>query len=151
MQNILTEAYVTPDLFTPLSFNTEQVLSRFTQARNWQERYRQLMLLGKQLPKLASEYHIPNAQVQGCESNAWLYHYEKKGTHFYTGDSDARIVRGLIVLLLIAYNDKTTTEINAFDHTHYFEELGLSGQLSPSRSNGLHALINAIKDFANTA
>lgn len=139
------------DLFLPLTLNAEQVLASFTEAKNWQDRFRQLMLLSKQLPKLAEEYQTPDAKVQGCESDAWLYHYEKKGLHFYCGDSDARIVKGLIVLLLIVYNGKKTEEINAFDHHQYFEKLGLSGQLSPSRSNGLHALINAIKTHANTA
>ncbi|WP_298773288.1 SufE family protein [uncultured Shewanella sp.] len=138
------------DIFFPLTLNAEQILARFNDAKNWQERFRQLMLLAKQLPKLAEEYQTPNAKIQGCESDAWLYHYEEKGRHFYMGDSDARIVRGLIVLLLIAYNGKNTKEINDFDHHQYFEQLGLSGQLSPSRSNGLHALINAIKHYANT-
>lgn len=138
-----------PALFLQLSLDSKQLADLFTQATNWQERYRQLMLLGKQLPRLPTEQRTPQVQVQGCESDAWLYHCQINGQHYYLGDSDARIVKGLIVLLLAAFNGKNTDDINAFDHEAYFEQLGLSGQLSPSRTNGLHALIKAIKYYAN--
>ncbi|WP_376708470.1 SufE family protein [Shewanella surugensis] len=137
------------DLFLQIPLDSKQIIELFTQATNWQERYRQLMLLGKQLPRLPQEQRTPQAQVQGCESDAWLYHCQYNRQHYYLGDSDARIVKGLIVLLLAAFNGKNTDEINAFDHDDYFEHLGLSGQLSPSRTNGLHALIKVIKYYAN--
>lgn len=128
--------------------DADTLLARFTKAANWQERYRQIMLLGKELPNISTELRIDIAQVKGCESDAWLYHREEHGRHYYLADSDARIVKGLIGLLLGACHGKTRDEIHAFDPHAYFEQLGLAGQLSPSRTNGLNALAKAIKDAA---
>ncbi|NMD50965.1 SufE family protein [Shewanella sp. DNRA4] len=122
------------------------LLARFEQAPNWQERYRQIMLLGKVLPSLTNELRLESAQVKGCESDAWLYHIEQDGKHYFLADSDARIVKGLIGLLLSACHGKQSDEILAFDPSAYFKQLGLEGQLSPSRTNGLHALAKAIID-----
>ncbi len=122
------------------------LLSRFEQAPNWQERYRQIMLLGKALPSLADEFRLETAQVKGCESDAWLYHIAQEGKHYYLADSDARIVKGLIGLLLGACHGKTREQILSFDPATYFKQLGLEGQLSPSRTNGLYALANAMID-----
>ncbi|ACJ30920.1 Fe-S metabolism associated SufE [Shewanella piezotolerans WP3] len=133
--------------FLALEFSqsTQATLALFQQANNWQERYRHIMLLGKNLSKLADEYRVESAQVRGCESDAWLYHSEIDGKHYFLADSDARIVKGLVTLLLIACNGKTSAEISAFDADDYFSQLGLQGQLSPSRTNGLLALVQAIK------
>lgn len=122
------------------------LLARFEQAQNWQERYRQIMLLGKTLPTLADAFRLESAQVKGCESDAWLYHLEQDGKHYFLADSDARIVKGLIGLLLSACHGKQSDEILAFDPSAYFKQLGLEGQLSPSRTNGLHALAKAMID-----
>ncbi|QIR13681.1 SufE family protein [Shewanella aestuarii] len=145
MQNPLT-----PDasLFTPLDSELTQGVNLIEQATNWQEKYRQIMLLGKKLPNLAEELRLESAQVKGCESQAWLYHLQVNEQHFYLADSDARIVKGLIAVLLVATQGKTSQQIAAFDVNQYFDTLGLSGQLSPSRTNGLHALANVIKDSA---
>ena len=89
----------------------ETLLTRFTKAPNWQERYRQIMLLGKDLPKLSPEFRVDAAQVKGCESDAWIYHLEQAGKHYYLADSDARIVKGLIGLLLGACHVKSRDEI----------------------------------------
>lgn len=124
--------------------DAKTLLTRFEQAPNWQERYRQIMLLGKELPKLDDKFRTDIAQVKGCESDAWLYHIEQDGKHYYLADSDARIVKGLIGLLLGACHGKTTQEIQDFAPDVYFKKLGLEGQLSPSRTNGLYALANTM-------
>ncbi|VEF27368.1 Uncharacterized sufE-like protein ygdK [Shewanella baltica] len=124
--------------------DAETLLARFTKAPNWQERYRQIMLLGKDLPSLSPELRVEAAQVKGCESDAWIYHLEQAGKHYYLADSDARIVKGLIGLLLGACHGRSRAEIQAFDPTAYFKQLGLEGQLSPSRTNGLNSLAKAM-------
>ena len=131
--------------FLALSLDSEKILPLFENAGSWQERYRQIMLLGKTLPKLDEEFRVEQAQVRGCESNAWLYHNEIEGKHYFIADSDARIVKGLIALLLTACNGKSSDEITAFNSDVYFDRLGLTGQLSPSRTNGLLAVLKAIK------
>ncbi|MGI2113697.1 SufE family protein [Shewanella frigidimarina] len=133
-----------PQLFSPLSDELVEAVNLIEQANNWQDKYRQIMLLGKLLPPLAPEFKQADAQVKGCESQAWLCHYTLNGRHFYLADSDARIVKGLIGLLLVACQGKTTEQIQQFDVKQYFDRLGLSGQLSPSRTNGLTALAQAI-------
>ncbi|NRD75167.1 SufE family protein [Shewanella sp. VB17] len=133
------------DTFLALQLNHTEILPLFEQANNWQERYRQIMLLGKSIPKLDNDFKLESAQVKGCESSAWLYHQEIEKKHYFLGDSDARVVKGLIGLLLVACNGKTGTEITAFDIDKYFDKLGLTGQLSPSRTNGLFALAKAMK------
>lgn len=133
------------EAFLAIKLDSNEILPLFENASNWQERYRQIMLLGKTLPKLDEQFRIEAAQVRGCESNAWLYHSEIKGKHYFIADSDARIVKGLVALLLTACQGKSAAEIAAFDLDAYFEQLGLTGQLSPSRTNGLFALAQAIK------
>ncbi|BAJ00666.1 SufE family protein [Shewanella violacea] len=133
------------EVFLALKLDASEILPKFENANNWQERYRQIMLLGKTLSKLEDEFRVEQAQVRGCESNAWLYHSEIDGKHYYLADSDARIVKGLVALLLTACNGKSADEIVAFDIDAYFDRLGLTGQLSPSRTNGLFALAKAIK------
>ncbi|WP_065188241.1 SufE family protein [Shewanella woodyi] len=136
------------ETFLALKLDSSEILPLFEQANNWQERYRQIMLLGKALPKLDEAFRVESAQVRGCESSAWLYHSAIAGKHYFVADSDARIVKGLIGLLLTASHGKTSTEIAEFDIEGYFDMLGLTGQLSPSRTNGLFALAKAIKAFA---
>ncbi|MEF1217577.1 SufE family protein, partial [Photobacterium damselae] len=83
----------------------------------------------------------------GCESQVWLHH-EVRDHHFYfIADSDARIVRGLIALVLAAFNGKTAVQIQQFDIDAYFDQLGLINHLSPSRGNGLKAIVEEIKDL----
>ena len=137
-----------PTLFLSLTDDVFDSAKLIEQATNWQEKYRQIMLLGKKLPNLADEFRHQDAQVKGCESQAWLYHQQIDGQHFYLADSDARIVKGLIGLLLAATQGRARSEIAQFDVVAYFENLGLNGQLSPSRTNGLHALSLAIKSYA---
>ncbi|KIO38207.1 SufE family protein [Shewanella sp. cp20] len=146
----LNESQLSPstEAFTGLTLDPQEILPSFTQAANWQERYRALMLLGKRLPPLAEALRQESAQVRGCESNAWLYHREIEGKHYYLADSDARIVKGLIALLLTAVQGQDRQTIAALDLNAYFDQLGLSGQLSPSRTNGVLALAEAIKAAA---
>lgn len=125
---------------TPLHSARDRVLN----ASHWQEKYRQIMLLGKQLPTLASEFQCEAAQVKGCESKAWLYHSQIDGGHYYLVDSDARVVKGLAALVIAQLQGKSSAEIAGFNAANYFEQLGLAGQLSPSRTNGLTALVNGM-------
>lgn len=136
-------------LFNELPQEIGQGISLIKSASNWQEKYRQLMLLGKHLTALPLALRQESAQVKGCESQAWLYHLERQGQHFFLADSDARIVKGLIALLLAENQGKTQLQIQVFDLEKYFNELGLSGQLSPSRTNGLTALAREIKALAS--
>ncbi|MCG9695706.1 SufE family protein [Shewanella sp. Isolate11] len=133
------------DAFLAQELDGKTILQRFKQAGDWQARYREIMLLGKSIPALDDSFRVEQAQVRGCESNAWLYHRCIDNKHYFLADSDARIVKGLIALLLAATHGKDAQTIAALNIEKYFNDLGLSGQLSPSRTNGLFALAMAIK------
>lgn len=131
--------------FLALELDSNALIEQMIQAKGWQDKYRYIMLNGKLLPKLDDNLRNDNALIRGCESNAWLYHKEIDGQHYFLADSDARIVKGLMTILLAACHGKTSDDIDNFDPQAYFIKLGLDGQLSPSRTNGLFALVQTIK------
>ncbi|PKH05851.1 cysteine desulfurase sulfur acceptor subunit CsdE [Moritella sp. Urea-trap-13] len=128
------------------TITSTDVLTLLTAQAGWQNKYRQLIQLGNKIPALSDDYKIAENQIKGCESQAWLaLHCDNDGRLWFGLDSDARIVKGLMAALLAAVNGKTRAEIAAFDVDDYFAQLGFMQQLSPSRGNGLKAVIAAIK------
>jgi len=127
----------------------KQKFSAFTQ---WEERYRQLILLGKQLPALAEDLKTAGVELSGCENRVWLGHQQAADgrLHFY-GDSEGRIVRGLLAVLLVSVEGRLPEEILQTDPLALFDELGLRNQLSASRSAGLSALAEAVVKAASEA
>ena len=128
----------------------EAVSKNIETAAGWQQKYRQIMLLGKQLPVMPEVLKVDDALVKGCESKVWLYidfdHTEN--SLVLAGDSDTRIVKGLLALILALYNGLTpeqAAQINAYDE---FERLGLISHLSPSRGNGIKAMVDKIQTMA---
>ncbi|MBA5237781.1 cysteine desulfurase sulfur acceptor subunit CsdE [Pectobacterium aroidearum] len=125
------------------------LLARFDTCRAWEDRYRQLILLAKALPTLPDALKTEDISLSGCENRVWLgYQRQEDGRlHFY-GDSDGRIVRGLLAVLLTAVEGKTPETILQHDPLALFDMLGLRTQLSASRSSGLAALAARIRDIA---
>lgn len=121
----------------------------FMPLTQWEEKYRQLILLGKQLPALPAELKREEIEVRGCENRVWLGHQIQADgrIHFY-GDSEGRIVRGLLAVLLTAIEGQTPQALCNHDPLALFEELGLSAQLSASRSQGLAALAQRVRQIA---
>ena len=102
-------------------------------------------MLGKQLPALPDELKAQAKEIAGCENRVWLgYTVAENGKMHFFGDSEGRIVRGLLAVLLTAVEGKTAAELQAQSPLALFDELGLRGQLSASRSQGLNALSEAI-------
>ncbi len=121
----------------------------FKPLRQWEDKYRQLILLGKQLPALPEALKSPEIEIAGCENRVWLGHRRLADgrLHFY-GDSEGRIVRGLLAVMLTAIEGKTAAALGQEDPLALFDELGLSAQLSASRSQGLAALAQAVRQAA---
>jgi len=116
----------------------------------WQQKYREIMLLGKTLPVLPDILKTDDALVPGCESKVWMFvEFDmSENTLVVIGDSDTRIVKGLLALILALYNGLTPEKIvtiNAYDE---FEKLGLISHLSPSRGNGIKAMVERIQLMA---
>jgi cysteine desulfuration protein SufE len=89
--------------------------------------------------------------LRGCQSQVWIDHELKDGVLLFEADSDAHIVRGLLGMVLAAYNHKTPEDIIAFDIEGYFQQVDLVKHLSPTRGNGLRAMVQKIKDTAAAA
>jgi len=125
--------------------NADTICQQFAAAHGWENQYRLIIQLGKQLPALPAEWQTEEHRLKGCESQAWLKSEKgEDGCWHFACDSDARIVRGLAAL-----NHQTADAIQTFDVDGYFSELGLEKHLSPSRGNGLRAIVLAIRAQAS--
>jgi cysteine desulfuration protein SufE len=125
----------------------EQELPLLQQPTDWQSKYRLLMQLGKKLPALPEKMRQTEYLVRGCESRAWLLHYhdEQQDKHFFVLDSEARIVKGLLAVMLSLVNGMSSTELQQFELQKAFDTLNLKPYLSQSRGNGLSAMVQRIK------
>lgn len=113
---------------------------------DWEERYRYVIELGRDLAPLTDAERSEANKVRGCASQVWLVtEPQADGTVRFRGDSDAHIVRGLIAILLRLFSGRPAAEILAFDVKAAFESLGLTGALSSQRSNGLAAMATRIR------
>ncbi|TDJ30294.1 MAG: SufE family protein [Gammaproteobacteria bacterium] len=117
---------------------------------SWEDKYRFVIDLGKELPDLADTHKISENLIRGCQSQVWLVaSYDKTQQQLELAiDSDAHIVRGLISIVLAAYNRQSPDYISQFDIEALFEELALIQHLSLTRGNGLRAMVARIQQLA---
>ncbi|MCJ8203067.1 SufE family protein [Pseudomonas sp. RGM2987] len=120
----------------------------FQEASGWEQRARLLMQWGERLPPLSEADKCAANLVSGCESQVWLVGRLQDGCWQFSAASEARLIRGLVALLLARVNGLTATELREVDLPGWFGELGLSRQLSPSRSNGLNAVLQRMSELA---
>lgn len=114
---------------------------------NWEDRYRKLIEAGKNLPPIADQYRTSDYLVRGCQAQVWLNAEFHEGRVLLSGSSDALIVSGLMALVFEHYSGLKPDEIIALN-TSFISELGLGQHLTPSRANGLQAMIKQIKIYA---
>ena len=130
----------------------DRIRDDFDMLDDWEERYRYIIELGRDLEPLAPELHNERNRVKGCASQVWLdTRSENGGTLHFTGDSDAHIVKGLIAITLALFSDRKPEEILATDAGETYKRLGLSEHLTPQRSNGVRAMVERIKADAQAA
>lgn len=118
---------------------------------DWEERYKYIIDLGRELPPMDQQLHTPERLVKGCQSNVWIDVGEENGRLHFLVDSDAHIVRGLLAVIMAAYQDRSPREILEFDVDSYFRQLDLERHLSPTRGNGLRAMVSKIRSIAQAA
>jgi len=136
-------------LYDPSLNEMDDIIAVFTRTKGWDSRHREIMLLGKKLPRLDKTLRNDNTLIAGCESLAWLKtECSIQGVYSFTADSDAKIIRGLLVIVLAAFNNQTAQQIHQFNINDYFAKLGLMQHLSPSRGNGVLAIVEKIKIMA---
>ncbi|WP_375232943.1 SufE family protein [Pseudomonas sp. LS-2] len=125
-------------------------LETFNASLSWEQRARLLMQWGERLPAMTDEEKIDDHLVDGCESKVWLLGDVIDGHWQFRAASDARLIRGLVALLLTRVNGLSAQELQQVDLTDWFKQLGLSRQLSPSRSNGLNAVLQKMRGLADS-
>ena len=128
----------------------KEVADTLNNSPAWQQKYREIMLLGKQLPTMPDVLKTDDALVPGCESKVWMYlDFDlEENTLVIVGDSDTRIVKGLLAIVLALYNGLTPEQAIRTNAFAEFEQLGLIQHLSPSRGNGIKAMVERIQTMA---
>ncbi|WP_122233193.1 SufE family protein [Pseudomonas syringae] len=125
----------------------QTALDSFSRPQGWEQRARLLMQWGDQLAPLSDEERTDDNMVHGCESKVWLTGEVSDDAWLFRAGSDARLIRGLVALLLARVNGLSERELAAVDLPDWFHQLGLARQLSPSRSNGLNAVLQKMRQL----
>ena len=130
--------------------NLDEVSETFELMDEWEDRYRFIIDLGRELPDFDPADQTEENRVLGCTSKVWLVYSKKDEKIIFKGDSDAHIVRGLVAIILMIFSNKTPQEIVEIDATAILKKLGLSQHLSPMRTNGLFSMVERIKAIGNS-
>lgn len=128
-----------------------EALDSFGQCAGWEQRARLLMQWGERLTPLGEDERSEANRVHGCESQVWLLGEKQDSRWQFRAASDARLLRGLLALLLVRVNGLSAAELQEVDIGDWFARLGLSRQLSPSRSNGLNAVLQRMRELSGRA
>jgi cysteine desulfuration protein SufE len=125
----------------------QELIDEFSVFDNWMDRYQYLIDLGRQLPQLTAEQKTEQYLLHGCQSQVWL-HTRANGERLeFVANSDSAIVSGLIAVLMRVYSGRRARDILATPPA-FIQAIGLHDHLSPTRSNGLRAMLKAINDAA---
>ena len=125
----------------------DEIIEEFCDIEDWMDRYAYIIDLGNALPAIDEQYKTPSRIIEGCQSRVWLNAEMNDGKVVYTADSDAIIVKGIISLLIKVLSGQNPDDIINAD-LYFVEKIGLAEHLSPTRSNGLVAMVKQIKMYA---
>ena len=125
----------------------DQVIEEFSDFDDWMDKYALLIDLGNSLPPLEEKYKTESNLIEGCQSRVWLQADYVDGKILFKGESDAVIVKGIVSLLINIISDHTPQEILDAD-LYFIEKIGLKEHLSPTRSNGLVAMVKQMRMYA---
>ncbi len=125
----------------------EEIIEEFSAFDDWMDKYQMIIDLGNELPELDSRYKTDDNLIEGCQSRVWLQAEYTDGMVIFNADSDAIITKGLVSLLIKVMSGHTPQEILDSD-LHFINEIGLTEHLSPTRSNGLLAMVKQMRIYA---
>ena len=125
----------------------QEVVEEFADITDWMDKYQMLIDLGNEMEPLDEKYKTENNLIDGCQSRVWIQADYKDGLLLFSAESDALIVKGLIALLLRVFSGHTPQEILDAD-LFFIDEIGLKEHLSPTRSNGLLAMVKQARMYA---
>ena len=125
----------------------DEIIEEFSEFTDWMDKYQMLIDLGNELDVLNEKYKTESNLIDGCQSRVWLQCDYIDGKLVFTADSDALIVKGIIALLIRVINNHTPQEILDAD-LYFIDKIGLKDHLSPTRSNGLLAMVKQVRMYA---
>lgn len=125
----------------------QEIVEKFNQFDDWEDRYRELIKFGKTIDEMPDELKVEDNKVKGCQSQVWLWPTFENGIIKFQGDSDAAIVKGIVGVLLYIYSESTPMEILSTKPT-FIDDIGLRQHLSMSRANGLNSMLKKISIYA---
>lgn len=125
----------------------DDLVAEFQKFADWEDRYKYIIDLGKNLPEMREEDKTEQNKVKGCQSQVWLHAHLDKGIVYFSADSDASIVKGIVSILVRVYSGATPAEILA-TKPEFLDQIGLRQHLSMSRANGLSSMVKQISMFA---
>lgn len=125
----------------------EEIIEEFSVFDDWLDKYDYLISLSDQLPAIDPAHRTEQYLINGCQSRVWIDTREEEGKIRFSADSDAIITKGIIALLIRVMNNRTAEEVLGMD-LYFIKEIGLEANLSPTRSNGLLAMIKQMKLYA---
>ncbi len=125
----------------------DQIVEEFQDFDDWMDRYQLLIDLGSELPALPEQYKTNDNLIDGCQSRVWVYPELRDGQMFIQAESDALIVKGIVALLVRVFNGQKPADIVDAD-LYFIDRIGLKDHLSPTRSNGLAAMVKQIRLYA---
>lgn len=125
----------------------QEIIESFSMFEDWLDKYDYLIELGNELPEISDQFKTDEYLINGCQSKVWLNAEYRDGKVYYQADSDAIIVKGIAALLVKTLNGETPDDIINTE-LHFIDKIGLKQNLSPTRSNGLLAMVKKMKLFA---
>ena len=125
----------------------EEIIDEFSMFSDWEDKFEYLIDLGKSLDVVKQEYKTDDNLIRGCQSKVWLHAEANQEKIIFTADSDAIITKGIITLLLRVYSNQNIDSILDTE-TKFIDQIGLKEHLSPTRANGLLAMVKQIKIYA---
>ena len=122
----------------------DDMIGGFSLFDDWEDKYRYIIDLGRRVPEMAPELKVDEHLVRGCTSRVWMIAGWRNGAFHFEADSDAQIIRGLIYVLMLAYEGRNPGEMESVDIKQIFSDLELDQHLSPNRRNGFFAMVEKI-------
>lgn len=130
-----------------ISERKEAFVEFFAKHSQWEDKYKTIIEIGKSLPQLPDELKTEESKIKGCQSQVWLHAELKDHKVYFTADSDALLVRGLVAVLIAVYSGIEPSQVK-LDDGSFLIKMGFEKNLSPSRTNGLNAMLKQIRNFA---
>jgi cysteine desulfuration protein SufE len=125
----------------------DEIIDEFEFLDDWTERYKHIIDQGRDLEKLDDQYKTDDLKIKGCQSNVYLHAYQENGRVYFEAESDAMIVQGLIAMLVKVLSGQKAEDIAQAD-LYFIDQIGMKEHLSPTRSNGLNAMVKQMKLYA---